>query len=60
MIIFAPLTSIIDDQLADLRTRGFRAAVLSYLNQVELEECSLEIMCYAQQRKLLQRSLLAC
>ena len=44
MIIIAPLTSIIEDQLADLRTRGFRAAVLSYLNEVELEECSLEII----------------
>ena len=47
LIIIAPLTSIIEDQLADLRSRGFRAAVLSSLNPVELEECSLEIILYS-------------
>ena len=44
LIIIAPLMSIIEDQLADLRSRGFRAAALSFLSQIELEECSVEII----------------
>ena len=44
MIIIAPLISRIEDQLADFYSQGFRAAALSSLSQVELEECSLEII----------------
>ena len=44
LITIAPLTSIVEDQLADLRSRGFRVAALSSLSQVEWEECSLEII----------------
>ena len=50
LIIIAPLTSIIEDQLADLRSRGFRAAALSSLSPVEIKECSLEIiLCSAEE-----------
>ena len=46
----ARLTSIMEDQLADLRSRGFRGAALSSLSLVELEECSLEIiLCSAEE-----------
>ncbi len=50
LIVIAPLTSIIEDQLADLRSRGIRAAALSSLSSAELEECSLEIiLCSAEE-----------
>ena len=49
MITIAPLMSMIEDQLANLRLRGFHPAVSSSLSQVELEECSLEIiLCSAE------------
>ena len=44
MLIITLLTSIIKDQLADLRSPGFHATVYFSLSQVELEECSLEII----------------
>ena len=40
---------IIEDQLADLRSRGFRAAALSSLSSAELEECSHWCYCCRQQ-----------
>ena len=49
LIFIAPLTSIIEDQLADLRSRGFRAAALSSLSSAELEECSHWCYCCRQQ-----------
>ena len=57
--IIAPLTSIIEDQLADLRLRGFRAA--AYLFEVKLnwKNAGWKLY-YAQLRKFLRRSLLAC
>ena len=49
LIVIAPLISIIEDQLADLRLRGFRAAALSSLSSAELEECSHWCYCCRQQ-----------
>ena len=49
LIVIAPLTSVIEDQLADLRSRGFRAAALSSLSSAELEECSHWCYCCRQQ-----------
>ena len=42
--------SIIKDQLADLQSRGFRAAKLSYLKTSEFKECKVEIiLCSAEE-----------
>ena len=42
--------SIIEDQLADLQSRGFRAAKLSFLKTSELKECRVEIiLCSAEE-----------
>ena len=49
LIVIAILTSIIEDQLADLRSRGFLAAALSSLSSAELEECSHWCYCCWQQ-----------
>lgn len=44
VFIISPLTSIMNDQLKELKTLGYAAANLSELSTVELKECEFNIL----------------
>lgn len=44
LLVISPLNSIIEDQLADLRSRGFVASALASLKPGELKNCDAEIL----------------